>query len=132
MNNLTKVRLASNVVLVAAAGGLLLAMLRETETGPEWVLALAAAAILGGVAQFLVSVLQPKAIRPAWDEQTVATHRASYQFGYWAALVAFWSVFLVQLWRDTDPSGTFVVIGVILVAAPSLWMAIATFAGRAG
>jgi len=125
MNLLTLTRLACNILLISAGALLLVLALSGWVIGPLHLFYLGALAVAGGFVQFVMSVLRPKTIKPAWDEQTVASHRGAYQFGYWAALICFW-VFLAA-----DVSGALLWTGIILVCAPSIWMAIATLSGRA-
>ncbi len=132
MNVLTKARLAGNLLLALAVLALGAAVLTGREISPTWIWALGALAIAAGVIQFIVSVAFPRSIRPAWDEQTVASHRASYQFGYWAGLIAFWGLFAGVQGGAVDAETALLWLAPILIAAPSLWMAGATAAGRAG
>jgi len=126
MNLLTIARLASNIALVLGAVLLFSFVLLGRELEARHLLAFGALALAGGVLQFIVSLFRPKSIRPAWDEQTVASHRGSYQFGYWAALVGFWGLFAFGV------PEAFLITGIILICAPSVWMTVATLTGRAG
>ncbi len=126
MNLLTLTRLVCNIMLLIAAVGFLGLALAGQAPQFVYLLILGALAVLGGCAQFAVSVLRPRSIQPAWDEQTVAAHRGSYQFGYWAALLGFWTLLI------TGNSDDFIWLGVVLVCAPSVWMVVATMMGRAG
>ena len=126
MNLLTIARLASNIALVLGAILLFSFVLLGRELNAAYLIAFGALALAGGVLQFIVSLFRPKSIRPAWDEQTVASHRGSYQFGYWATLVGFWCLFALGV------PEAFLIIGIILICAPSAWMAVATLIGRAG
>lgn len=126
MNLLTITRLVCNLMLSAGAALLILYAISGRALEPTHLLAIGVLALAGGGAQFVVSIIRPRTIRPAWDEQTVASHRGSYQFAYWIALIGFW-IFLAA-----DVQSAFLWTGVILICAPSVWMAIATLMGRAG
>ena len=132
MNALSTTRFSANVLLGLAGALLLVAALVGKAPLPGWVLTIGAIALFGGVAQFIASVLSPKSIRPAWDEQTVASHRGSYQFGYWMALLAFWLFFALTQLGNLDPQTAFLWLGPVLIITPSVWMIIATLTGRAG
>ncbi|WP_175498458.1 hypothetical protein [Sulfitobacter marinus] len=132
MNLLAITRLTGNILLIAAVLLLTIMMFWGTAIAPFHVIVIGALALLGGVAQFMVSVMRPRDIKPAWDEQSVASHRGSYQFGYWSALIGFWALFLYSRVSNTEVDSSFLWVGVILMGAPSLWMIIATFLGRAG
>lgn len=130
MNLLTLTRLLCNIALMIGAIALLVLALIGQPIRPVHLWAFGALAVLGGAIQFAVSVLRPKTIRPAWDEQTVAAHRGSYQFGYWAALIGFWG--LLASGGSGGSSGGFLWLGVVLICAPSAWMVLETLRGRAG
>ncbi|MES0808420.1 hypothetical protein ABLO27_02980 [Roseibium sp. SCPC15] len=132
MNALTLTRLAANLLLVCGIAGVLFSIAVGVPIESGYIIGLGAVAILGAVAQFVVSIFRPRAIRPSWDEQTVASHRGSYQFGYWAALIGFWVLFFLSQSRGLEASEALLWIGAVLICAPSVWMAIATFRGRAG
>lgn len=132
MNSLTNARLASNVLLVAAAATVLVSSIFAGSIKPNFLLAMGAVAVLAGLGQFVVSIIRPNAIKPAWDEQTVASHKASYQFGYWSALIGFWMCLAMNHWFGLDLSAAFLWLGVLLISVPSIWMIVATLSGRAG
>lgn len=132
MNTLSTTRFGANLLVGGAAIAVLCAGLIGAAVSPIWILSIGALAVVGAIAQIAASILRPAAIRPAWDEQAVASHRGSYQFGYWVALVAFWVFFVLTQWGGLDPQTAFLWMGPILIAAPSAWMIIATFAGRVG
>ena len=97
-----------------------------------WIWVLGGFALLGGIAQFIVSILWPDNIKPTWDEQNVAAHKGAYQFGYWVALLAFWVLALLVQLQVITAAVAFLCLAPILIAAPSLWMVTATLMGRAG
>lgn len=125
MNPLATTRLAANL-LVTAFGLGLLALYGFTNTiSSELVLWLGGLAILGGLSQFIVSVISPRSIRPAWDEMAAATHRGAYQFGYWCAVLGFWLFFFLTQYFETSLKGALLALGILLICAPSAWMAVA-------
>ncbi len=132
MNTLTVARFTTNLLIGGAGVALFVYAILGTPSFPAWILIIGAIAVLGGVAQFVASILYPKTIRPAWDEQTVASHRGSYQFGYWMALIAFWLLFGLTQWGEVEAQTAFLWLGPILIATPSIWMIVATLSGRAG
>jgi hypothetical protein len=101
-------------------------------SSPVWVWLIGLTAIAGAVAQFVISILRPKATAAAWDEQVTASHRASLQFGYWTALTAFVVLFAMTRTDHVSPELAFYLLAPVLGAAPSLWMVGASLAGRAG
>lgn len=132
MNLLSTARLLANITLLILVAAILVFAMSGGPMQPNVLLVLGGVALFGGLVQFLVSALKPETIRPTWDEQNVASHRGAYQFGYWAALIGFWVVFAVNHWLAVDLESAFLWMGVILVSAPSAWMAMATILGRAG
>ncbi|MEM9630120.1 MAG: hypothetical protein AAGA50_02255 [Pseudomonadota bacterium] len=132
MNALTLTRLSANLLLVFGIAAVIVSILAGYPIEARYIIGLGAVAVLGAVTQFAVSIIKPRAIRPSWDEQTVASHRGSYQFGYWAALIGFWALFFLSQSRGVDANEALLWIGAVLICAPSVWMAIATFRGRAG
>ena len=88
--------------------------------------------LAGAAAQFVVSILRPSDIRPSWDEQVQASHRASLVFGYWITLATF-LVFLALVLADVmSVDLAFYALGFPLGFAPAVWMLGAHLAGRAG
>lgn len=132
MNALTWARLAANAVLTLGLFVMLAAILLNGPVSMSWVWALGGFALVGGLAQFVVSILKPGSIKPTWDEQNVAAHKGAYQFGYWAALLAFWVLVLLLQLQVITAAVAFLSLAPILIAAPSLWMVAATLMGRAG
>lgn len=132
MNLLTLTRLGGNFLVLGAAGAFVVSAIAGGSVQPWQVAVMGALALLGGLAQMLVSIVRPKTIKPAWDEQTVASHRGSYQFGYWAALIGFWCLLGLSQFAGIDLGIAFVWLGVILLSAPSAWMVVSTLLGRAG
>lgn len=125
MNPLAIARLAANL-MVAAFGLALLSVYAITQNiTAELVVWLGGIAVLGGVAQFVVSAIYPRSIRPTWDEMAVASHRGAYQFGYWCAIVAFWIFFFSTQYSTMKLEGALLALGVLLISAPSAWMAVA-------
>ncbi len=131
-NPLALTRFLANAALVIIMLAFVLAILLNDAISPYWVWMIGGVAIGGAIAQFIVSILAPKSIRPAWDEQVVASHRASLQFGYWMALGTFLILFLLTQFGTLDASIAFFAMAPILGAAPSVWMMGAALAGRAG
>lgn len=132
MNLLAMTRLTGNILLIVGIFLLTMFIVWGKAIMPFHVVIVGALALAGGIAQFIVSVLRPKEIKPAWDEQSVASHRGSYQFGYWSALIGFWALFIYSQVFNTNLDGSFLWMGIVLMGAPSVWMVIATILGRAG
>ena len=126
MNPLAFTRLAANLLVAAFGAGLLGIYAFTQAVTAELVLWLGGLAVLGGLSQFIVSMIYPRSIRPAWDEMAVASHRGAYQFGYWCAVVAFWIIFFSTQSTATNTEGALLALGVLLICAPSAWMAAAT------
>ncbi len=116
------------MVLLAFCGW---ALLGAPGDPAPWVWAIGGVAVAGALVQFAVSVLFPRAIRPAWDEQVVRTHVGSHAFGYRMPLVAFLGLFLATQagWLAADTALYW--LAPVLVAAPSVYMLVAAPAGRA-
>lgn len=125
MNPLAITRLAANLMITAFGVGLLCVYAFTQAITAELVVWLGGLAVLGGVVQFLVSVIYPRSIRPTWDEMAVASHRGAYQFGYWCAVVAFWVFFFLTQYSTINLEGALLALGVLLICAPSAWMAVA-------
>ena len=125
MNPLAITRLAANLMVTAFGVGLLGVYAVTQAVTAELVVWLGGLAVLGGVAQFLVSVFFPRSIRPTWDEMAVASHRGAYQFGYWCAVLSFWGFFFSAQYSTANLDGAFLTLGVLLICAPSAWMAVA-------
>ena len=125
MNPLAITRLAANLMVSAFGVGLLGVYVITQAVTPELVLWLGGLALLGGLSQFMVSVIFPRSIRPAWDEMVVASHRGAYQFGYWCTVIAFWVFFFLTQYSTMKLDGALLTLGVLLVCAPSVWMAVA-------
>lgn len=132
MNPLATTRMIANLALVMIMLILFIAALLGHGATPIWVWLTASVAVAGGVVQFFVSILRPSSIRPAWDEQVVASHRAALQFGYWAALMLYALLFLLTQFGSLSPGTAFLLLAPILGAAPSVWMLGAAMMGRAG
>ncbi len=132
INPLTVTRLAANIGLVGVLLAFGVAAVTGNAGGSFWTWMIGGVAITGAVAQFLVSMIWPKAIRPAWDEQVVASHKAALQFGYWTALCGFVILFGLTQFAGLDGGVAFLLMAPILAAAPSVWMIGAAMAGRAG
>lgn len=132
MNPLATTRMIANLALVVTMLSLFTAAFLGQGASPIWVWLTVSVAIAGGVAQFLVSVLCPLSIRPAWDEQVVASHRASLQFGYWAALLLYFLLFMLTQFGSLSLGTAFLLVAPMLGAAPSMWMLGAAMMGRAG
>ncbi len=132
MNPLATTRMIANLALVVTMLSLFTAAFLGQGASPIWVWLTVSVAIAGGVAQFLVSVLRPSSIRPAWDEQVVASHRASLQFGYWAALLLYFLLFMLTQFGSLSLGTAFLLVAPMLGAAPSMWMLGAAMMGRAG
>ncbi|NVK33182.1 MAG: hypothetical protein HWE23_01805 [Rhodobacteraceae bacterium] len=132
MNLLSTTRLAVNTTLVVAAAAITVFAVLGGSIESRSLILLGGIAVLGAIAQFAVSIVSPGTIRPTWDEQNVAAHRGSYQFGYWLALIGFWVFLGLNHWLAVDLETAFLWMGVILVSIPSVWMVLATLFGRAG
>ena len=132
MNPLAMTRMIANLALVVTMLSSFIAAFLGHGVSPIWVWLTASVAIAGGVAQFLVSIIRPSSIRPAWDEQVVASHRASLQFGYWTALLLYFVLFLLTQLGSLGFGTAFLLLAPILSAAPSVWMLGAAMIGRAG
>nr|WP_320141228.1 hypothetical protein [uncultured Cohaesibacter sp.] len=125
MNPLTITRLVANLTVTASGVGLLGVYAFTQHFTAELVLWLSGLAVLGGLSQFMISVIYPRSIRPAWDEMAVASHRGAYQFGYWCAVVAFWIFFFLTRYSKLKQEGALLALGVLLISAPAAWMAVA-------
>lgn len=125
MNPLAITRLAANLMVTAFGVGLLGVYAFTQDVTAELVLWLGGLAVLGGLSQFMVSVIYPRSIRPAWDEMAVASHRGAYQFGYWCAVLAFWIFFFSTQYSTMNLEGALLALGILLICAPSAWMAVA-------
>lgn len=132
MNILATTRLGANIALAGFLTVFTAMLIIGGSVDLRWVWAAGALAIAGSVAQFAVSVLRPRAIATAWDEQSVAAHRGSYQFGYWTALMGFWGLIILVHMGRIEPMQALIILGPVLAAAPSLWMIGASWSGRAG
>ncbi len=132
MNPLATTRMIANLALVVTMFSLFFAAVLGYGASPNWVWLTAVVAIAGGVAQFLISILRPASIRPAWDEQVVASHRAALQFGYWSVLISYAVLFILTQSGAVSGGTAFLLLAPMLGAAPSLWMLGAAMAGRAG
>lgn len=132
MNLLSTTRMASNITLIIAVAAIAVFAVLGGSVEPYLIVILGGIAVIGGIVQFAVSILRPGTIKPTWDEQNVASHRGSYQFGYWSALIGFWVFLALNHWLAVDFGTAFLWMGVILVSIPSIWMALATILGRAG
>ncbi|MFQ1699235.1 hypothetical protein ACJ5NV_01435 [Loktanella agnita] len=131
-NPLALTRFCANAALVAVLLAFLVTIPAGYGDQSFWAWLIGAIAIGGAIAQFIVSIFAPRSIRPAWDEQVVASHRASLQFGYWMALCAFVVLFLLTQFGSLSAASAFFAMAPILAAAPSVWMIGAALAGRAG
>ncbi|WP_319773138.1 hypothetical protein [Breoghania sp.] len=125
MNPLAIARLATNIMVTAFGLALLSVYAFTQDLTAELVVWLGGVAVLGGVVQFVVSAIYPRSIRPTWDEMAVASHRGAYQFGYWCAVVAFWLFFFLTQYSTMNLEGALLALGVLLICAPSAWMAVA-------
>lgn len=125
MNPLAIARLATNIMVLAFGLALLSVYAFTQDLTAELVVWLGGVAVLGGVVQFVVSAIYPRSIRPTWDEMAVASHRGAYQFGYWCAVVAFWLFFFLTQYSTMNLEGALLALGVLLICAPSAWMAVA-------
>ncbi|HCQ64582.1 MAG TPA: hypothetical protein DIU07_05105 [Rhodobacteraceae bacterium] len=130
-NPLAAARLLANaalvMVLLAFCGW---ALLGAPADPAPWVWATGGVAVAGALAQFAVSVLFPRAIRPAWDQQVGRTHAGAHGFGYWMTLVVFLGLLLATQagWLTADTA--FYWLAPVLAAAPSVYMLVASLAGR--
>ena len=131
MNPLAATRFAANLMVAAFGIGLLVIYVTRGGIRADLVLWLGGFAILGGVAQFAASILFPHSIQPAWDEMAVASHRGAYQFGYWCAVIAFWMLFFLTQHFEMSLEAALFSLGVLLICAPSIWMAAAALRERA-
>ena len=125
MSPLAIARLATNIMVTAFGLALLSVYAFTQDLTAELVVWLGGVAVLGGVVQFVVSAIYPRSIRPTWDEMAVASHRGAYQFGYWCAVVAFWLFFFLTQYSTMNLEGALLALGVLLICAPSAWMAVA-------
>jgi len=131
-NVLSLTRLVSNAAVVAVLCAFLAALAFGNPDGRGWAWIIGATALAGAAAQFVVSILRPSDIRPSWDEQVQASHRASLVFGYWITLATF-LVFLALVLADVmSVDLAFYALGFPLGFAPAVWMLGAHLAGRAG
>lgn len=133
MNPLALARLDANISLVLVFMAFLAAMyLGSGKVSDNWAWIIGGVALAGAVGQFVVSVIWPKSVRPAWDEQVIETQRAANSFGFFMTLAVF-LVFLILVINDMmRPDLAFYLIGAPLGIAPAIWMIVAHFQGRAG
>lgn len=131
-NPLAAARLAANAALVAVmlAFFVRVLILPPGDIAP-WVWAIGGVAVAGAVVQVAVSVLVPRAIGPAWDEQVVRTHAGAHAFGYWMTLLAFLALFLAVRFGWIGAEAAFYWLAPVLAAAPALYMLVASLMGRA-
>ncbi len=132
-NPLSATRLLANAALVAVmlVFGIRAMFFPGGDLTP-WVWIIGGVGIGGALAQFAVSVLAPRAIRPAWDEQVVRSHAGSHAFGYWMTLATFLALFVATQAGWLPAEAAFYWLAPVLAAAPSLYMLGASLAGRAG
>lgn len=131
-NPLASARLAANAALVAVLLAFVVRLLFGAPGDPApWVWVIGGVALGGALLQFAVSVLWPRSIRPAWDEQVVRVHAGSHAFGYWMALAAFLGLFAAVRAGWIEAEAAFYWLAPVLAAAPSLYMLVASLRGRA-
>ena len=133
MNPLTLARLISNAAIVLVITAFLVTIaLNDGAQRVPWFWIIGGTAAFGAILQFTVSILRPKAIATAIDEQVRASEIGSHSFGYWISLAVF-LIFLVLVMQDMlSAQLAFFLLGAPLGAAPALYMLIAHVRGRAG
>ena len=101
-------------------------------SGTTWAVLLFGIAALGILAQFAAAMLRPKDAKAAWDEQSAASNRASYVFGYWCVMLVF-LIFLAAVLADAlSAEAAFLWMSFPLALGPTTYMVWAFLKGRAG
>lgn len=133
MNPVTLARLGANISLILVVLAFLAAMyLGSGKVSDGWAWIIGGVALAGAVGQIVASVIWPKSVGPAWDEQVIETQRTANSFGFFITLAMF-LVFLILVINDMmRPDLAFYLMGAPLGIAPAIWMIVAHLQGRAG
>ena len=132
MNPIATTRMVTNLILVVTIVSFGGAALLGYGAWPFWPWLIGGVAIAGSAGQVLASIIWPASVKSTWDEQVVSSHRASLQFGYWAALSLYFILVLLVQFDLIDDKVAFYLMAPVLAAAPSAWMVGASLLGRAG
>ncbi len=134
MNVVAWARFIGNLAIAAGVMGILFVMmpLFPEVSGRVWTTVLFAIVGLGIVAQLVAAIARPGEAKAAWDEQSEASNRASYVFGYWCVMALFLAFLAAVFMGRMSAETAFFFMSLPLAIGPSVYMVWAFLRGRAG